>query len=152
MPRAPLSRRRPYPKKENRPNSAQRGYGHWWANEKRTGWADQLFARLVIEHGPFCTYCESAPAELLDHIVAPSTQGEPGSPDYERWLRDDQNVCLACGRCNRIKANLPATDNRVLSLRPRDANGHRKPLPPAVLIAASRAGVATRRQDALPPH
>lgn len=120
MPQAPRTRKPTYRYRENRPSACKRGYGYWWSNPERTGWADQLFVRMVQESGnPWCRLCCSAPAVLLDHIVAPSSKGEPGTPEYELWLRDESNLQLACSRCNLIKGNLPMSHPRVVALMPK---------------------------------
>lgn len=139
MPRAPLSRKPTFRYRENRPSSTKRGYGYWWSNPERTGWADQLFVRMIQESGnPWCRYCECKAATLLDHVVPPSSKGEPGSPEYERLLRDEGVLALACDDCNRIKGNKPITHPRVLALRPKDAQGNPLPMRPEVLNAHIR--------------
>lgn len=41
----------------------------------------------------------------MDHIIPPSSAGEPGTEKYEQLLRDPRNWQPACGQCNRIKGN-----------------------------------------------
>lgn len=138
MPRAPQSRKPTFRYRENRPSPSRRGYDYQWTNPQRTGWADKLFAQRVIQYGGFCSYCESAPATVLDHVVPPSSKGEPGTPEYEQCFKDEQGLHLACDDCNRIKGNKPITHPRVMALRPKDTEGNPLPMRPEIMAAHIR--------------
>lgn len=139
MPRAWQARRRPLPpKRENRDSSSARGYGRWFQQ-----WGTRLLRSIIAETGnPFCRYCERNPATLPDHVIPPSSKGAPGTPEYDRWLRDPSNIAPCCLTCNSIKGNRPATHPAVMALRPIGPNGARLPLPASIMAAHIRGQTA----------
>jgi len=78
-----------------------------------------LFAKLRKQLGPRCGYCQTSSAitgetNTIDHIIPQSFHG----------TSDEENLCVACRRCNRSKSTHidaidPETHERVPLFNPR---------------------------------
>lgn len=108
MPWAPKTRGRKRKRRDtsggHKYNSWQRGYNTRWQRESTT------FLREKLIESPWCRICKREPASLTDHIIPPSTAGEPTDERYQALFWDQTNWQPACKRCNDRKGNkLPMT-------------------------------------------
>ena len=107
MPIAPKPRPNPNKPEKARDyrehGAAERGYDWEWAKAKPALMREMT---IVAEIDPFCRYCRTAKATMLDHASPPSRKGSVGSATYNRWFKDKRYLVPACSHCNTDKSDM----------------------------------------------
>ncbi len=104
MPNAPKPHR-PKPKAstreydQRRGTASSRGYGTQWNKYKGLILADMI----ADSANPYCRYCESNEATLLDHAIPPTRLFAVGSDEYRELFEDVRYLVPCCFSCNGIK-------------------------------------------------
>lgn len=106
MPYQPRHRRsQKKPRRKNHGTAHERGYTSKWTK----------YSKSLRELPGYqeCYVC-GGPTHAIDHVVAPLTAGDRGSPEYLQLFWDENNHAPICETCNKKKGAGQDRDYKAL--------------------------------------